>query len=85
MSDTILLSYLSCYGTFQQLTNNTIIIQIESVQVLLPRLGQLLQTWNIVSTQSNFFLMKMYLSKNVLKHSADTVAMKCSVRYSRWE
>lgn len=28
MSDTILLSYLSCYGTFQQLTNNTIIIQI---------------------------------------------------------
>lgn len=44
MSDTILLSYLSCYGTFQQLTNNTIIIQIESVQVLLPRLGQLLQT-----------------------------------------
>lgn len=85
MSDTILLSYLSCYGTFQQLTNNTIIIQIESVQVLLPRLGQLLQTWNIVSTQSNFFLMKMYLSKNVLKHSAGRVVMKCSVRYSRWE
>lgn len=28
LSDTILLSYLSCYGTFQQLTNNTIIIQI---------------------------------------------------------
>lgn len=44
MSDTILLSHLSCNGTFQQLTNNTIIIQIESVQVLLPRLGQLLQT-----------------------------------------
>lgn len=66
-SDTILLSHLSCYGTFQQLTNNTIIIQIESIQVLLPRLGQLLQTWNIVSTQSNFFLMKMFLSKNVFK------------------
>lgn len=85
MSDTILLSYLSCYGTFQQLTYNTIIIQIESVQVLLPRLGQLLHTSNIVSTQSNYFLMKMYLSKNVLKHSAGTIVMKCSVRYSRWE